>query len=86
MVSSIEIDDKRQVPYSAPLHNFTQQGKDVHIIVDGVSSQQPLDREVALQRLSQAGAFLTTAQSAAFMLMQSTYALCFACPCLVLCH
>jgi nicotinamidase-related amidase len=57
-----------------------QQGKDVHIIVDGVSSQQPLDREVALQRLSQAGAFLTTAQSAAFMLMQST---CFDSLCVV---
>lgn len=46
-------------------------GHDVHIIVDGVSSQQPYDREIALQRMSQAGAYLTTAQSAAFMLMQS---------------
>jgi len=55
------------------IHSLSQKGNDVHIIVDGVSSQQPLDREVALQRLSQAGAFLTTAQSAAFMLMQSTY-------------
>lgn len=46
-------------------------GKEVHLIVDGVSSQQVIDREVALQRLQAAGAFLTTAQSAAFMLMQS---------------
>lgn len=46
-------------------------GKDVHIIVDGVSSQQAIDRQVALQRMQQAGAYLTTAQSAAFMLMQS---------------
>ena len=46
-------------------------GKDVHVIVDGVSSQQIMDRSVALQRLQSAGAFLTTAQSAAFMLMQS---------------
>ena len=51
--------------------DLLEQGKDVHIIVDGVSSQQSYDREIALQRLSQAGAFLTTAQSAAFMLMQT---------------
>eukprot|EP00537_Pseudo-nitzschia_pungens_P009660 CAMPEP_0172381270 /NCGR_PEP_ID=MMETSP1060-20121228/70858_1 /TAXON_ID=37318 /ORGANISM="Pseudo-nitzschia pungens, Strain cf. cingulata" /LENGTH=212 /DNA_ID=CAMNT_0013109037 /DNA_START=59 /DNA_END=697 /DNA_ORIENTATION=+ len=44
---------------------------DVHLIADGISSQQPYDREVALQRMAQSGAFLTTAQSAAFMLMQS---------------
>ena len=46
-------------------------GKDVHIVVDGVSSQQPFDQEIALQRMSNAGAFLTTAQSIAFMLTQS---------------
>jgi nicotinamidase-related amidase len=51
--------------------DLLEQGKDVHLIVDGVSSQQAFDREIALQRMSQAGAFLTTAQSAAFMLMQS---------------
>ena len=51
--------------------DLLEQGKDVHVIVDGVSSQQPIDREIALQRMSQAGAFLTTAQSAAFMLMRS---------------
>jgi nicotinamidase-related amidase len=51
--------------------DLLEQGNDVHIIVDGVSSQQPYDRKIALKRMSQAGAFLTTAQSAAFMLMQS---------------
>ncbi|CAB9503913.1 Isochorismatase domain-containing protein 2 [Seminavis robusta] len=51
--------------------DLLEQGKDVHVIVDGVSSQQPLDREIALQRMAAAGAYLTTAQSAAFMLMQS---------------
>ena len=51
--------------------DLLENGKDVHVIVDGVSSQQYIDREVALQRLVHAGAFLTTAQSAAFMLMQS---------------
>jgi hypothetical protein len=53
------------------MHVCIQQGHDVHVIVDGVSSQQPFDREIALQRMSQAGAYLTTAQSAAFMLMRS---------------
>ncbi len=39
--------------------------------MDGVTSQQALDRQVALTRLQQVGAYLTTAQSAVFMLMQS---------------
>jgi nicotinamidase-related amidase len=51
--------------------DLLEKGHEVHIIVDGVSSQQPIDRDIALQRLSQAGAWLTTAQSATFMLMQS---------------
>ena len=51
--------------------DLLEDGHDVHIVVDGVTSQQPFDREIALQRLSAAGAFLTTAQSVAFMLMQS---------------
>jgi nicotinamidase-related amidase len=51
--------------------DLLEQGKDVHVIVDAVSSQQAFDREIALTRMSQAGAFLTTAQSAAFMLMHS---------------
>mmetsp|Transcript_33638 Transcript_33638/g.81325 ORF Transcript_33638/g.81325 Transcript_33638/m.81325 type:complete len:269 (-) Transcript_33638:208-1014(-) len=46
-------------------------GHDVHIIADGVSSQQPYDREMALRRMESCGAWLTTAQSAAFMLMGS---------------
>lgn len=51
--------------------DLLEQGKEVHIIVDGVSSQQVIDREIALQRMVQAGAYLTTAQSATFMLMKS---------------
>ena len=45
-------------------------GHDVHVVVDGVSSISPLDREIALERMRQSGAFLTTAQSVAFMLMK----------------
>lgn len=51
--------------------DLLESGADVHVICDGVSSQQPYDRAMALQRLQQAGAFMTTAQSAAFMLMQT---------------
>lgn len=51
--------------------DLLSQTNEVHLIGDGISSQQKYDREIALQRMQQAGAFLTTAQSAAFMLMQS---------------
>jgi nicotinamidase-related amidase len=51
--------------------DLLEAGSDVHVIVDGVSSQQAHDRSIALQRLQSAGAYLTTAQSAAFMLVQS---------------
>lgn len=46
-------------------------GHDVHVIADGVSSQQSYDREMALRRMEQSGAYLTSAQSAAFMLLGS---------------
>ena len=49
--------------------DLLEKGHDVHIIADGVSSQQSYDREIALRRMVNCGAFLTTAQSAAFMLM-----------------
>jgi nicotinamidase-related amidase len=52
--------------------DLVERGKQVHLIVDGVSSQQVLDRSVALQRLAALpGVYLTTAQSAVFMLMHS---------------
>jgi nicotinamidase-related amidase len=50
--------------------DLLEMGKEVHVVCDGVSSQQPYDREIALQRMETAGAFLTTAQSLTFMLMQ----------------
>eukprot|EP00300_Choanocystis_sp_HF-7_P024477 c25944_g1_i1.p1 GENE.c25944_g1_i1~~c25944_g1_i1.p1 ORF type:complete len:199 (-),score=37.94 c25944_g1_i1:1-597(-) len=36
----------------------------VHVLVDGVASRSTLDRDVALERMRQSGAFLTTAESA----------------------
>ena len=51
--------------------DLLEKGADVHVIADGVSSQQSYDRLMALERLRDAGCFITTAQSAAFMLCQS---------------
>lgn len=48
-------------------------GKDVHLIADAVSSQQKYDRDIALDRMAKSGAFVTTAQSLTFMLMQGTF-------------
>lgn len=48
--------------------DLIEQGYEVHIIVDGVSSQRLGDRAVALQRLAQAGAFLSTQEMALFQL------------------
>lgn len=46
-------------------------GYDVHVIADATSSQTPYDREIAFQRMSQSGAFLTTSQSIVFMLTKN---------------
>ena len=50
--------------------DLLEMGKEVHVICDGVSSQQPFDWKIALERMASAGAYLTTAQSLAFTLMQ----------------
>lgn len=39
-----------------------ERGYEVHVLVDGVSSQRLGDRSVALQRLAQSGAFLATSE------------------------
>lgn len=51
--------------------DLIEQGKEVHVIVDGTTSQQQIDRRIALERLANSGAFLTTAQTAVFSLMQT---------------
>lgn len=47
---------------------LTSQGYEVHIITDACSSQRPGDRSVALHRLVQAGALLSTQEMALFQL------------------
>jgi isochorismate hydrolase len=51
--------------------DLLEKGYDVHILVDGVSSSRALERGVALRRMAQAGAYLTTAESLIFMLVGS---------------
>jgi len=46
-------------------------GHSVHVLADGVSSQQCYDRKMALKRMEQSGAWITTSQSAVFMLLGS---------------
>lgn len=51
--------------------DLLEQGQEVHLVADATSSQLAYDRDIAFHRMSQAGAYLTTSQSLAFMLMRS---------------
>ena len=55
------------LPFVTTYHN-TFQGVDVHLPVDAISSTHWEDRRIALERLSQCGAFLTTTESILFQL------------------
>lgn len=48
--------------------DLLERGYEVHLITDALSSQRAADRSVALQRMSQAGAFLSTSEMALFQL------------------
>ncbi|CEF66537.1 Isochorismatase-like domain-containing protein [Strongyloides ratti] len=52
--------------------DFLEQGKDVHIVVDGVSSRTMFDRKYAFERLKAAGAKLRTSESVLFELMKGS--------------
>jgi hypothetical protein len=49
--------------------DLIEQGYEVHIVADGTYSQRDADRDVAFERMRSAGAFVTTAESALFMLL-----------------
>eukprot|EP01113_Clastostelium_recurvatum_P038259 TRINITY_DN5701_c0_g1_i6.p1 TRINITY_DN5701_c0_g1~~TRINITY_DN5701_c0_g1_i6.p1 ORF type:complete len:225 (+),score=40.23 TRINITY_DN5701_c0_g1_i6:48-677(+) len=53
--------------------DLLEDGYDVHVLCDGVSSQDPFDRKYALKRLEQSGAFLTTSESALFQLLNNSH-------------
>lgn len=52
--------------------DLLERGVDVHVVVDAVSSQYPLDRSVALERMAQAGAYMTTMESIVFQLAKDS--------------
>ncbi len=52
--------------------DFLRQGYHVHVVSDAVFSQRDYDREVALQRMNQSGAIVTTAESIAYELMDTS--------------
>lgn len=52
--------------------DLLEKGYEVHIVVDGVSSQRLTDRATALHRLSQSGAFMATSEMAMFQMMVNT--------------
>ncbi|EFN51301.1 hypothetical protein CHLNCDRAFT_49249 [Chlorella variabilis] len=52
--------------------DLLERGYEVHVLVDGVSSQRLGDRSVALQRLAQSGAFLATSEMVCFQMMKNT--------------
>jgi len=49
--------------------DLLERGYEVHVVVDGVSSQRATDRAVALNRLSQIGAHLCTSEMAVFQIV-----------------
>jgi len=51
--------------------DLLDQGYDVHLVADGVSSQRASDRAAGLARAAQSGAFLTTSEAAMFELCGS---------------
>ncbi|RNA09417.1 isochorismatase domain-containing 2A [Brachionus plicatilis] len=51
--------------------DFLEYGKNVHVIVDTVSSRSMVDRKYAIERMKQSGAFLTTAESIVFQFIRN---------------
>ncbi|KCV67673.1 hypothetical protein H696_05783 [Fonticula alba] len=45
---------------------------EVHVLTDGTSSQRTFDRQTAFERMKQAGAFLTTSESALFDMLENS--------------
>lgn len=51
------------------VHDLLERGKRVHVVADAVGSRDPWQREVALERLSKAGATITSVEMAIFELL-----------------
>lgn len=50
--------------------DLLESGYEVHLLVDAISSQRPHDRAIALQRMAQMGAHLSSSEMALFALMK----------------
>ena len=53
--------------------DLLQLGYDVHVLADGVSSSRPQEVPIALSRIRQAGAQITTSETVAFELQGSSF-------------
>ena len=49
--------------------DLLKRGYTVHLCVDAIDSQRTIDKEIAMQRLMQSGAVLTTTESVLFQLL-----------------
>jgi nicotinamidase-related amidase len=54
---------------SQTVHDLLHMGRQVHVVADAVGSRDPWQREMALERLSRAGAIITTAETVLFELL-----------------
>eukprot|EP00050_Salpingoeca_kvevrii_P022635 m.129682 g.129682 ORF g.129682 m.129682 type:complete len:196 (-) comp9773_c0_seq2:2746-3333(-) len=61
-----------QVCVQATALDLLERGLDVHVIADAVSSRSPVDRRYGIERMRQAGAFVTTTESMLFQLMKDS--------------
>lgn len=52
--------------------DLLDKGLDVHLVIDGISSMRDLDRKVSLDRMKNAGAFVSTAESLVFELLKDS--------------
>eukprot|EP00040_Diaphanoeca_grandis_P023495 m.127853 g.127853 ORF g.127853 m.127853 type:complete len:207 (-) comp29301_c0_seq1:139-759(-) len=57
--------------------DLLDRGYDVHVVADGVSSRSPADRMIALDRMKQSGAFITTHEAVIFELLSTAKHPCF---------
>ena len=49
--------------------DLTEQGYEVHVLVDGVVSRRQGDRQVALERMKQMGCWMSTSEMAMFQMI-----------------
>ncbi|WIA09225.1 hypothetical protein OEZ85_008635 [Tetradesmus obliquus] len=65
---------KQKPAVSQTTLDLIESGYEVHILVDGVSSQRVHDRAIGLHRATQSGAFLVSSEMALFQLMEDAKA------------